>query len=126
MNDETIEQQLRELTAPELPKSWRAEILSTAVRAASAPAASRQVGRAILIYLRHLFARNPITAGVLTALWLLIFLFKAGTPVDPSEKELLAHIDPNRPVYFVSLRDEILLAQLLENQSDERQTPQIP
>jgi hypothetical protein len=76
--------------------------------------------------LRNLFARNPFTATALSALWLLIFLFKATTPVDPSGKELIAHFDPNRPVYLVSLQDEIQLAQLLEDQPEQRQIRQIP
>jgi hypothetical protein len=126
MNDETIEQHLRQFPAPELPGAWRAEILSTALREARAPAPSRQVWPTLLVTLRNLFARNPWTAGVLTALWMLIFLFKAGTPVDPSEKELLAHFDPNRSVYLVSLRDQIELARLLQDPSEPRPAPQIP
>ena len=61
----------------------------------------------------------------MTTLWLLIFLFKASTPVDPSEKELIAHFDPNRPVYLVSLQDEIQLAELCQDQSEPRRM-QIP
>jgi hypothetical protein len=123
MNDEALEKHLRELPAPEFPATWRAEILSTALREARATAPSRQVWPTVLVYLRNLFARNPITASALTALWLLIFLFKASTPVDPTEKELLAHYDPNRPIYIVSLQDEILLAELLDEQPQPRQIP---
>jgi hypothetical protein len=124
MNDEILEQKLRELPAPELPGSWREEILSTAWRAARSQ--NQQVWPTLLVYLRHLCVRNPFTASALTALWMLIFLFKAGTPVDPSEKMLLAHFDPNRPVYLVSLQDEIRLAQLLQDQSEQSQLRQIP
>ena len=126
MNDDTLEQKLRDLPAPELPETWRAEILSTALREARAPAPSRQVWPTLLVYLRNLFARNPFTATALTALWMLIFLFKTSTPVDPSEKELIAHFDPNRPVYLVSLQDEIRLAQLLQDQPEQSQLRQIP
>ena len=126
MNDEILEQHLRKLSAPELPESWRAEILSIAFREARAHPPMRKVWPPLLVTLRNLFARNPITTSALTALWLLIFLFKASTPVDPSEKELIAHFDPNRPVYLVSLQDEIQLAQLLQDQPEQRQNSQIP
>jgi hypothetical protein len=126
MNDDILEQHLRELPARELPETWRAEILSTALPEARAPASSRQVWPTLLVTLRHLFARNPWTVTALTALWILTFLFKAGTPVDPSEKEMLAHFDPNRPVYLVSLRDEIQLAQLWQEQPEPNQSRQIP
>ena len=125
MNDENLEQHLRKLPAPELPATWRGEILSTALREARVPAPTRQVWPPILITLRNLFARNPFTTGALTALWLLIFLFKTSTPVDPSEKEMIAHFDPNRPVYLVSLQDEIQLAELLQQEPEQRQR-QIP
>jgi hypothetical protein len=126
MNDESLERHLRDLPTPELPETWRAEILSTANRAGESSARTRQVWPSILIYLRNLFARNPVTASALTAIWLLIFLFKASTPIDPAEKELMAHFDPNRPVYFVSIQDEIQLAQLLQDDPQERPPPQIP
>ena len=54
MNDEKIEQLLRDLSAPELPAAWRAEILSKAVRAARPPI--REVWPTILLYLRNLCA----------------------------------------------------------------------
>lgn len=126
MNDERIEQHLRNLPAPELPETWRAEILSAAMREVRDPAPSRQAWPTLLVLLRNLFARNPVTASTLTALWLLIFLFKASTPVDPTEKNLIAHFDPNRPVYLVSLQDEIQLAELLQDQPERRQPPLIP
>jgi hypothetical protein len=126
MNDEILEQHLRKLSAPELPETWRAEILSIALREARVRTPVRAVWPPLLVTLRNLFARNPVTMSTLCALWLLIFLFKASTPVDPSEKELIAHFDPNRPVYLVSLQDEIQLAQLLQDQPEQRQNPQIP
>ena len=126
MNDEKLEHYLRELPAPELPATWRSDILGNALRESRALAQSREVWPVVLIYLRNIFARNPYTTTVLFALWALIFLFKATTPVDPSEKELLAHFDPNRPVYLVSLQDEILLAELLQEQPDQRPSRLIP
>jgi len=126
MNDEILEQHLRKLSAPELPETWRAKILSIALREARANTPMRKVWPPLLVTLRNLFSRNPVTTSALTALWLLILLFKASTPVDPSEKELIAHFDPNRPVYLVSLQDEIQLAQLLQDQPEQRQNPQIP
>jgi hypothetical protein len=126
MNDEEIEQRLRELPAPELPATWRAEILTTALRDARRPAPTAQVWPPLLVTLSNLLARNPWTASALTALWMLIFLFKAGTPVDPAEKMLMAHFDPNRPVYFVSIQDEIRLAELWQDEPQEKQLRQIP
>jgi hypothetical protein len=121
MNDEILEQHLRKLPAPELPETWREEILSTALREASAGATSRRVWPPLLVAVR-----NPYTASALTALWMLIFLFKAGTPVDPSEKMLMARFDPNRPVYLVSLQDEIRLAELWQDQPEQNELRQIP
>jgi hypothetical protein len=126
MNDENLEQHLRKIPAPELPAAWGTEILGTALREARASEASGQTWPFLLIYLRSFFARNPITATALTVLWLLIFLFKTTTPVDPSEKMMIAHFDPNKPVYIVSPQDEILLAELLQDQPDQRQPMQMP
>jgi hypothetical protein len=126
MNDETLEQRLRELPAPELPEAWRTEILSKARRKAGASSRNGQVWPTLLVYLRHLCLRNPVTAGAMAALWMLILVFKAGTPIDPAEKIMLAHIDPNRPVHLVSIRDEILLAQLEFDPPEQGQTRQIP
>ena len=126
MNDESLEQHLSKLPQPELPAGWRTEIIVQALREARESAApTRQVWPPFLMFLRQVAAQNPLTASALTALWLLIFLFKASTPVDPSEKELLAHFDPNRPVYLVSIQDEIRLAELLQDQSEPRRL-QIP
>jgi hypothetical protein len=126
MNDEKLEQHLRELPAPELPESWRAEILANAVRSTRRVDPKRQAWPAILLYLRNLWVRNPITASALAMLWILIFTFKATTPIDPQEKMLLAHFDPKRPVHIVSISDQILLAQLAMDQSDSRSFPQMP
>lgn len=126
MNDDLLEQHLRRIPAPELPETWREEILSTAWREARETVSARPVWPPLLVALRNLFARNPWTASALTTLWMLIFLFKLSTPVDPSEKMLIAHFDPKRPVYFVSLREEIELAQLWQDQPEQRQIPQIP
>ena len=124
MNDEKLEQHLRNLPAPGLPEAWRTEILANALRASRTP--SRPAWPPILLLLRSLFARNPVTAGALTALWLLIFLFKASTPIDPTERMLIAHYDPNQSVYLVTLQDKIHLAQLLQDQAEPQQDRRIP
>jgi len=127
MNDESLEQHLRKLPQPELPAGWRTEIIAHALREArESTAPTRQVWPPFLMFLRQIVARNPVTASALSTLWLLIFLFRVSTPVDPSEKELLAHFDPNRPIYLVSLREEIQLAEFLQDQPDQRHDPQIP
>ena len=123
MNDEELERHLRNLPAPELPAAWRTEILGAAVQA-SEP--RRPNGPTILLFLRNLFARNPYTATALTALWLLIFLFRATTPIDPTAQQMLAHLDSNRPVYLVDLATEIRLAELLQDESNQPPTPRIP
>ena len=126
MNDENLERQLRKLPAPELPEAWRAKIISTALREAASSRCERAVWPAILIYLRNLCARNPITAGAMAALWLLILCLKVSTPVDVSDQALIAHYDPNRPIYFVSIQDQIRIAELLEEPPERNQLRHIP
>jgi len=121
MNDETLEQKLRELPAPELPGKWRAEILAEA--RSEARSQKREVWPTGLVYLRSLWVRNPVTASAMAALWMLIFAFKASTPVDPDERMLMAHFDPSRPVYLVSISDEIRLDRLLQEQDEPEQWP---
>lgn len=123
MNDELLEQKLRELPVPELPESWRGEILSAARREARSK--NRDVWPSLLVLLRHLCLRNPVTSGAMATLWLLIFLLKSATPVDPVHPELLVHFDPDRPVHLFSIADEKLLAQLEQDQP-EPQRRQIP
>jgi hypothetical protein len=123
MNDEHLEQLLRKLPTPELPEVWCAEIVANALREARASTPARQAWPPLLVLLRNLFARNPFTAGALTALWLLIFFLKAGTPVDPAEKALIARFDPSQPVHLVSLQDEIQLAELLQEPPEPRPIP---
>jgi hypothetical protein len=123
MNDDQFEQHLRDLPGPALPEAWRASILAAARREAPTPAGERDNWPVLLVYLRHLCARNPFTTGALATLWLLILVFKSSTPVDPSEKDLMAHFDPNRPIRFISLQDEIELAQLWQDQPEQRQIP---
>jgi hypothetical protein len=126
MNDEKLEQLLRDLPAPEFPTDWRTEILSNAMWAARVSPSRREVGSPVLHYLLELCRRNPITASAMTALWLLIFLFQVTTPMDPQEKILLAHIDSNRSVYLVSVSEQIRLVQLAldeSNQTDRRLIP---
>jgi hypothetical protein len=119
MNDEKLEQLLRDMPPPELPAAWQAKILGNAVRAAR-PASRESVWLAILLYLRNLCLRNPITATAMIALWVLIFFFKATTPIDPQGKMIIAHFDPNRPVYFVSIEDELRLVQLASEQPGQQ------
>jgi hypothetical protein len=123
MNDHDLEQQLRGLPAPELPSAWRAEILARARREARPVAAP--VWPAVVLWLRLAFARNPITSSALAMLWAVILFFKATTPVDPAaENVLLVKIDPARPIYFVSLAEQIRLADLW--QDSPNQQPPIP
>ena len=126
MNGEKLEQLLRDLPAPELPASWRAEILSNAMRATRGTPSTRQVWSPVLVYVRNLCLRNPYTATAMTALWVLIFVFKATTPIDPQEKILLARIDLSRPVYLVSISEQIRLVQLALDESDQTPRRQIP
>jgi|HubBroStandDraft_1064217.scaffolds.fasta_scaffold104096_2 hypothetical protein len=125
MNDETLEQQLRSLAAPELPQAWQKEILSTVLHKARETETSRQVWPEFLVYLYRLCARNPVTACAMIMLWTLIFSFKISMPVDPAEKLMAAHFDTGQPVYLVSISDEIQLTELLQYQTQE-QRPLIP
>ena len=119
MNDVQIEQELRKLPAPELPETWRGEILATARRGARAERPVRTVWPEVLVYLRGLCARNPITFGALATMWAMIFLLRMNTPVDPTERELMAHIDPTQPIYIVSMQDQIKLAELWQEPPDQ-------
>jgi len=126
MNDEKIEQLLREFPAPELPSDWQGTILANARRDARSSKAERQAWPAVLLYLRNLCARNPATATAMIALWTLILFLKVSTPIDPQEKELMAHYDPNKPVYFVSINDQILIAQMELDQSRQQPLRRMP
>lgn len=121
MNDEQLEHHLRQLPTPELPAAWRAQIVAVALR--EARPTTRQKWPLFLLVLRNLFARNPFTAGALTALWLAILLLKTTTPVDPAEKAMLARIDPMTPIHLVSLNDEIRLAEFLQEPPEPRRMP---
>ncbi len=116
MNDEEIEKLLREMPAPELPAAWREEILAVARREARAQVEPSREWPPILLRLRSVFARNPITASALAFMWLLIFLFHATTPIDPQEREMLAHADLTKPVHLITMADEIRLVELAEDQ----------
>lgn len=126
MNDEKIEQLLRELPTPELPEAWRAEILSKARREARTSISASQVWPTALLYLRNLCLRNPITATAMAMLWILIFSLKVSTPVDPQERWMLANYDPNKPVHFVSMKDEMIIVQLALDQSGQKPPMQMP
>jgi hypothetical protein len=127
MNDEALEQQLRTLTAPELPEAWQAEILAHALREAQMNVVRRRPNTLpLFVLLRTVFARNPFSTSALTVLWLLILLFKTSTPIDPTEKEFMAHFEPNRSVYLVSLQDEIRLTEVLQDVQEQRRVQPIP
>jgi len=123
MNDDEIERLLRELPAPELPAAWRAEILAVARRAARREKPARREWPPLLLWLGHRLARNPVSAGTLAALWLLILLFRVTTPVDPQEQELLAHADFTQPVRLITVSDEIRLVEIAEATPLPRQVP---
>jgi hypothetical protein len=119
MIDEHLEHELRRLAAPELPEAWREEILSAASQAAQASKSPRAGWPPILLFWRALFSRHPVSAGALAALWLLILAFKAATPVDPMDRELLAHTDQRPPPDFVAISEQIRLAEAWESPLSE-------
>ena len=114
MNDAEIERLLRELPAPELPAAWRVEILTVARREARAERPARPGWPPILLWLWHRLIRNPVSASALAALWLLIFLFHATTPIDPQERQILARVDTSKPVHLLTMADEIRLVEIAE------------
>ena len=126
MNDEWLENELRRLPAPELPGTWREEILSVARKAAEP---RRAEWPPFLLAWRGVFARNPLTVGALACLWILIFALNATTPVDPAEKELFAHADPHAPAPdFALMAEQIRLAESWTSgqgifEPEERQRP---
>ena len=125
MNDERLENALRRLPAPELPPAWRDEILSVA-RGAAQP--RRAEWPPFLLMWRGVFTRNPLTVSALACLWILIFVLKAATPVDPMEKELLAHVDPPAPAPdFTLMAEQIRLAEMWTSgqgiEPEEKQRP---
>ena len=121
MNDAEIEHLLRELPPPELPAAWRAEILAVARRDSRGERPGRPEWPPVLLWLRGILARNPISAGALAVLWLLILLFHATTPVDLQEREILAHADSSQPVHLITMADEIRLVEIAE---ETREQPQ--
>lgn len=125
MNDENLEQQLRNLPASELPEAWRVSILATALREARVASQPRRSWPPLLLYMRNICARNPVTAGAMATLWMLIFFLKINTPIDSTSSMMLAHVDPNHPIYLTSISEEIRLVQLLQetSQPEPRQIP---
>jgi hypothetical protein len=121
MTDDHLEQNLRRIPAPELPPRWRDEILVQA-RQAAGPSTYRQRYPSFLLYLRNLFAQNPLTATALTTLWLLIFLLHLTTPSDPSSQLLIAKGGSLPPLYFNPYREQIQLA-LLDSDQDYLNQP---
>jgi hypothetical protein len=123
MNDDEIEQHLRELPSSALPEAWRESILATARREAALPQRAQETWPAVLVYLRRLFARNPVTAGAMATLWLLIFVFKTATPVDPVADRLIARVELRQPIRIVLLSEEIRLAEAWQNEPERTQIP---
>jgi len=118
MNDDAIEQHLRELPAPALPEAWRKSILAASRREIAPSERARATWPAIFVYLRHLFVRNPITAGGLAAIWLLILVLKSGTPAEPMSDRLLAREDSVPSGTIFPRLEETQLAALLEDESE--------
>jgi hypothetical protein len=123
MNDDEIEKLLSDLPTPALPESWRDSILASARREAAPSPRARETWPAVLVYLRHLFARNPITVSALATLWLLILVFKAATPGDPEADRLMAQVDLHQPILIVPLAEEIRLAESWQNEPDHPPLP---
>jgi hypothetical protein len=124
MNDERLENELRRLPAPELPAAWREEILAAAGNAA---APRRAAWPPFLLMWRGVFARNPVTAGALACLWILIFALKVTTPVDPAERELLARADPHSPAPdFALMAEQIRLAEAWSSYDQGFEPPERP
>ncbi len=121
MNDDEIERLLRELPSPALPEAWRTGILAEARRQSQAEKSPHREWPPILLWLRNVCARNPVSVSALAALWLLIFLFRVTTPVDLQEQEILAHADRSQPVRLITMADEIRLVEIAE---ETREQPQ--
>jgi hypothetical protein len=101
-------------------------ILASALREArKVPAARpRPSWSRILLTLGQFYRRNPVTAGALTALWALILVFRISTPVESAaERRLMAQVDPNQPVHLVSLSEQMRLAELWQDEPEERRMP---
>jgi hypothetical protein len=126
MNDHELESRLRDLPGPALPAEWRASILATA-RCEARNAERNRLGAnwpAVLLTLVRLLRRSPMTSGGLAVLWVLILVLKAGTPIDPEAERLIARAESGPPPQIMPLREELLLAQMLEDESSPRPVQQ--
>ena len=118
MNDHELESLLRELPEPVLPANWRGPVLSIARREARKDScASAANWPAVLLALARLFRRNPVTVGGLAILWTLVLVLKAETPVDRDAERMMARAGSAPPPQIMPLREELLLAQLLQDDS---------
>jgi hypothetical protein len=118
MNDHELESLLRELPDPVLPADWRGPVLAVARREARKDSRAGANWPAVLLTFFRLFQRNPITVGGLTILWTLVLVLKAETPVDHDAERMMARAGSTPPVpYFIPLREEVLLAQVLDDES---------
>jgi hypothetical protein len=118
MNDDELESLLRELPEPVLPGDWRGPVLATARREAWKDS---RVGAAnwpaMLLALARVARRNPVTVGGLAILWTLVLVLKAETPVDRDAERLMARAGSAPPPQIMPLREELLLAQMLQDES---------
>ena len=118
MNDHELESLLRELPEPALPADWRGPVLAAARREARKDS---RVGAAnwpaMLLALARMARRNPITVGGLAVLWAIVLVLKAETPVDRDAERLMARAGSAPPPQIMPLREELLLAQMLQDES---------
>ena len=118
MNDHELESLLRKLPEPVLPANWRGPVLATARREARKDSRAGAANwPAVLLALARLFRRNPITVGGLAILWTLVLVLKAETPVDHDAERMMARAGSVPPPQIMPLREELLLAQLLQEDS---------
>jgi hypothetical protein len=118
MNDNELESRLRDLPGPTLPAEWRTSILATARRETRNAERDRLGANwpAVLLALVRLLRRDPITSGGMAVLWVLILVLKAGTPIDPAAERMIARAESGPPPQIMPLREELLLAQMLEDE----------
>jgi hypothetical protein len=117
MNDHELESLLRELPEPVLPADWRGPVLAAARREARKGSRTGANWPAVLLSLARLFRRNPITVGGLAILWAIVLVLKAETPVDRDAERMMARAGSAPPPQIMPLREELLLAQLLQDES---------
>jgi hypothetical protein len=117
MNDHELESLLRELPEPRLPTNWRGSVLAAARREARKNSRAGAANwPAALLALARFFRQNPITVGGLAILWTIALVLKVETPVDHDAERMMARAG-SMPPQIMPLREELLLAQLLQEDS---------